>query len=205
MRHKQKQYRTKSVQSKYVQPFEQWELELVNKKARRLIGIFGFTEDDTPDIAQELLLDIFLKKKGKTNHTSDHSAIQKAVLRIADNKLSAIIRASKRNKRAVNLHSESLHKTLDPAHKIEEVNYESILDDVFTGSGSQTGSADQKTAIAIATRKLTARQQLVCRGTMEGKSVQEIAIELGVHRATVYGELKVIKVVFQREGLHLDE
>jgi len=49
--------------------------------------------------------------------------------------------------------------------------------------------------------RLSQRQQLLAAGLAEGKSMSEMSQLLGVHRDTLYADLRRIKAIFRDDGL----
>jgi len=92
--------------------FSAWEVNLAKGKAAKLVGKYGFTRDDLPDLEQELLLEIFLKR-GAGNAWRNRTASEHTVIsRVLDNRIRNIIEAACAAKRCVHCEIDSLNKVI---------------------------------------------------------------------------------------------
>ncbi|MCG3204907.1 MAG: hypothetical protein KCHDKBKB_01624 [Elusimicrobia bacterium] len=185
--------------------FEKWEVKLAKKKARRLIGKFGFTQEDAGDLEQELLLHIFLRKKGGSAAAQLQSKGKSVMGRILDNRIRDLIEKAKSKKREGQLKSDSLHRELGQGEEGESVTYEDILseDDSFGRSGKRRLAEEEEIRLALgsALGKLTSFQRRVCRLLMTYRTVDKVATAVRMKRPTLYLEINRIRAVFDEEGL----
>ena len=74
-------------------PFQQWEVDLARGKARSLVGSYGFTYKDVPDLEQELLLHLDKKRHTRAAWTRQDASERTVMSRILDNRIRDIIEA----------------------------------------------------------------------------------------------------------------
>lgn len=188
-----------------VKSFEQWEMKLVKEKARKLIGKYGFVEEDIEDLKQDLMLHIFLRKKGGSTSAQVKSKTRVVMNRILDNRIRDLIEKAQSMKREGNLKSQSLHRELGQGEDGEPFTYEDVLseDESMTRSGKRRVADEEEVrlAMALALGKLTSLQRRVCRLLMTQKTVGKVAKSVRIRRDALYEEIKRIRAIFDKEGL----
>jgi DNA-directed RNA polymerase specialized sigma24 family protein len=179
-------------------PFEQWEIELVKKKARRLIGKYGFSETDRHDLEQELLLHMFVRRSVEKYSGGSFIEQQDGLSRLLDNKLRKIKEYAMRDKRSVHLRKQALTEEFEetisgePApHIVSEEDANSLA--VFREPGLRDELID-------AMRLLTPPQKIVCQKLMEGYGINEIAKMLGRVKTTVFRHIWAIREILEKQG-----
>lgn len=183
--------------------FEKWEVKMVNEKARRLIGKYGFTPSDEEDLRQKLLLHIFLKKKGGPTKVALRYSSPTA--QILDNRIRDLIEQAQAKKREGDQKSDSLYMELGETDEGEPITHKDILGEdksmSRTGKRRHAEENEIKLILSLAFDKLTPIQRRICRLLMKHKTLEEIAQILGIKRPTLYLEFQRIRVVFNKEGL----
>ena len=186
--------------------FEAWEVRMAHGKARGLIGKHGFTYEDLPDLEQELLLEIYLKRG--TRDTWTHiEASQKTVLnRILDNRIRDIIDAIRTDKRRIQTLSKSLSQEIHASEDEGSLNYEDVLSEDRTptriGKKPFAEEEELRSVLSAKLANLSDSQKTICTLLMRGTSVSEAAESLGMKRTTLYRELERMRKLFYKEGLH---
>lgn len=185
--------------------FEKWEEALAKKKAVKLIGKFGITKEDAKDVEQELLLHIYLRKKGGSSTSQIRSKGKSALARILDNRIRDIIEKVKTKKREGDLKSDSLHRELGQNEQGESITFEDILseDEAIGRRGKRSVMDEQeiRSALGSTLEKLSPFQRKVCRLLIKHQTIGQVAKVLRMKRPTLYLEFKRIRAVFDEEGL----
>jgi len=185
--------------------FARWEVELVKRKAKRLIGKFGFTPEDVGDLEQELLLHIFMKKKGSRAHVRPKPPEKSIMHRMIDNRVRDIIDKAQTKKRGGHFKSESLHRELGQTAEGDSLTYEDVLTEDESlgrlGKRRLAEESEMKSAIGSAFQRLSPYQRKVCRLLMRHPTIGNVANALRLKRPTLYIELKRIREIFDEEGL----
>ncbi len=185
--------------------FEKWEVSLVKRKARRLIGKFGITPSNVEDLEQELFLHIFLRKKGGSSNAQVQFQGKSVMSRILDNRVRDIIEKAKTKKREGDLKSDSLHRELGQTEEGESMTYEDILSEDESlwriGRRRLVDEEEIRHALRSTLSKLSPFQRKVCRLLMRHKKISGVAVALHMKRPTLYLEIERIRAVFDEEGL----
>jgi len=162
-------------------------LTTIHHKARRLVGRFGFTADDLPDLEQELALDL-LKRAASFDPT--RSQWSTFLSRCVDHRIADLIRARRSSKR-------------DPERL-------SSLDDheLTTGSGSvrrthhdEATQRDLHLDLSAVLLQLPATLRRLC-ARLSTTNVSTIAAEDGRSRWLVYQDIARIRAAFLAAGLN---
>lgn len=185
--------------------FEKWEVSLVKKKARKLIGKFGITESNVEDLEQELFLHIFLKKKGGSSKAQVRHQGKSVMAQILDNRVRDIIEKAQTKKREGDLKSDSLHRELGQSEEGDSMTYEDVLseDKALWRIGRKRLVDEQETRHALHSTlgKLSPFQRKVCRLLLKHQKISNVAKALGMKRPTLYLEIERIREIFDEEGL----
>jgi len=186
--------------------FEAWEVAMAHGKARGLVGKHGFTYEDLPDLEQELLLEIHLKRGTRDNWTHVEAS-QKTVLRkILDNRIRDIIDAIRTDKRRIQTLSKSLSQEILSDEDEGSLTYEDVLSEdsspTRTGKKPSAEEDELRSVLSEQMGQLSDSQKMICKLLMRGTSVSEAAESLGMKRTTLYRELERMRKVFYKEGLH---
>lgn len=161
-------------------------LTTIHHKARRLVGRFGYTADDLPDLEQELALDLLRRAPAYDPTKAQWSTF---LSRCIDHRITDLIRARCSSKR-------------DP----ERVS--PLDDDDSAGSGAHlryradaSPLLDLRLDLTAAIAELPAGLRHICARLMTS-SVSAIAAEDGRSRWHVYQDLARIRAAFLAAGLN---
>ncbi|OGR89738.1 MAG: hypothetical protein A2992_06480 [Elusimicrobia bacterium RIFCSPLOWO2_01_FULL_59_12] len=193
------------LQRKKVEAFEKWEVELAEGKARGLIGKYGFTEGDRPDIKQELLLHIHLSRGAQAGWERSTASERTTLSRILDNRIRDLIDAAQSDKRKVRSVSESIERHVDAAPDESILTQESFLHEEkgLGRIGRKPFALEEETRIAVGlvVRKLTTFQKRILSLLWAGHNVSETAKALRMKRTTLNREIDRLRRIFYRRGL----
>lgn len=104
--------KTTSSEGEHTNTYDCFERKLQNSirfKARKLVGHYGFTESDIPDIEQELAIEVFLKQ---SSFDKLRAKLATFIDRVCENKIRDIIRERTADCRDV-MKTNSLHEELE--------------------------------------------------------------------------------------------
>jgi len=185
--------------------FEDWELELILGKAKGLVGSYGFTEDDLPDIEQELCLKTFLKRQAYEAWQQKTANPRTVLSRILDNCIRDMIDAAMTDKRRVHLAVDSLGTETGQDDGEEPLTLADTLGEdgriLSHRLAPNTIPRESEISIAAKLQKLTEQQQLIIKLLLSGFSKTEAAQSLGMPRTTLNREMGRIRKYFDRDEL----
>lgn len=187
--------------------FAKSEVNLARGKARGLVGKYGFTTEDIPDLEQELLLAIHCKRDAMAKLSDTKATWRTITSRILDNHIRDIIDDLKRDKRCINTRLESLDDNLpDTGEADDSLNYADILDEdlALARRGRKPIQQEEELRLALSLKLaiLSDSQRNICALLMDGFNVSEIAESLGIGRTTLCREIKRMRKLFYENGLH---
>jgi RNA polymerase sigma factor (sigma-70 family) len=192
---------SKTNEEKTVQSFEQWEIEMVKKRTRRLIGKYGYTKEDVPDLEQELFLHMYVR--GGRMRTGPEK--EKILMRVLDNKIRDLIKGIQRDKRRILLRTRSLETPLKGMAEAEGLTIEDVLSESQSlgkwNRMSDIESSELRHDLSDAVGKLSSFQQKVFELLALHYSIRDIARRLKVSKWVVHEERNRIREVFEEEGL----
>jgi len=190
-----------SNEKKLEQPFEQWEVDMAKKKARRLIGKYGFSEADRNDLEQELLLHVFYRRA--IEKYSELETKQEETSRLLDNKIRKIKEYAKRDKRSVRMHLDSMADSSSDSEGEDERLLNVVSEKDAAKELLSVSSNDDRglhNDIKSVMTKFTPFQRSICRQLMAGYALNEIAKKLRRDRTTVFRQIQAIRKVLEKEG-----
>jgi len=185
--------------------FEDWELELISGKAKGLIGTYGFTEDDLPDIEQELCLKTYLKRQAYEVWQQKTASPRTILSRILDNCIRDMIDAAMTDKRRVHLAADSLETETgqddgeDPLTLADSLGEDGKI--LSHRSPAKVPAQESGFALAAKFQKLTEQQQSIIKQLLSGFSKTEAARSLSMPRTTLNREMGRIRKHFDRDEL----
>lgn len=186
--------------------FASWEVRMAHGKARGLIGKYGFTHNDIPDLEQELLLAIHLKRNAMDSWSSREASQKTVTSRILDNRIRDILDTLQTDKRGGHSHTVSLSERIPNTDGDVPVTYEDVLGD--DSSLSRKGRRpilhedELRFVMSLKLERLTDSQRKICELLMNGFTISEVAKSLGIRRTTLYSEVKRMRELFYEDGLH---
>ncbi len=181
---------------------DDYAVNLIKYKARKLVGCAGFTEFDREDIEQELYLDLLQRlPKFNTERATRHTFID----RVTSHKIATIIEARKAGKRDYRLCSCSLNDLLkdEEGNTIERM--ETIdQDDYLRRTGKLSRSTAEVHDLSIDANKametLPPELRELCQ-RLKSETVTEISCDTGIPRSTIYEHIKKLRAIFEANGL----
>jgi DNA-directed RNA polymerase specialized sigma24 family protein len=184
--------------------FAAWEVNLVKGKARTLPGKAGFTYADIPDIEQELLLEVHLKRDTSDNWERVTASKKTVMSRILDNRIRNLIKSSATDKRRVHSITDSLSAETSRTVEGAPATLEDFLgEDHIVAYQRQSAPTPQDLQIdlSLRARELSAIQQRISNLLIQGFSITETAKALGIKRTTLNEEIDRMRALFYEEGL----
>lgn len=186
--------------------FAAWELDLARGKAKGLVGKHGFTYEDLPDLEQELLLEIYLRRGVRESWTKITASPQTVMDRILNNRIRGIIDTVEADKRRIYIGASSLSDEVGDDESSNPLTLEDVVgdDQSLARRGRRPRSAEEELILAISRGReiLNDRQQRICDLLMQGLSIVETADALGMKRTTLNDEIKRMRKLFYQQGLH---
>ena len=169
------------------QTVEQWKLELIRKRARRM----GFQEANVDDAVQEIFIELMDFKYDPA--ASNTATEQTVVTQLIDNRLRMMRRSESRyQKRLEEMHEAAcpaVHASIDEQDERREPAYEENPGTVL----------DVRDALS----SLDAPEREVCQLLGEGNSINEVARILGCSQTTVRTHVVKVRERFTELGVHL--
>lgn len=189
--------------------FEEWERKMAKRKAERLVWRdrlrsprqrAGFTPSDIPDLEQEMLLQIWIKR-GRYKPEHEKGASLESFISFALDKFSSDLRRSRRRqKRAGEIRIDSLDREIED----EEGDASTLADmiaDERPAEQPASSSASLRLDVERALGGLAEPQRTIGRRIMEGRGMEEIGTEFGISRMTLYREIQRMRRVLYEAGL----
>ena len=180
---------------------DKYAADLIRHKARQLVGKAGFTEDDRPDLEQELMIDLLQRMR----HFNPAKAKKTTFMaRIVERHISTILEARFAQCRDWRLCQTSLNEPLDNG---EGDTTERI--DFLDGEGSLGGGTREtrerlaheiRMDLDRAIASLPEDLRDLCVG-LHDSTMAEIAREMGIPRTTLYDRLSKLREAFIEAGL----
>lgn len=163
--------------------------KIANRKARLLVGHFGFSVHDIPDIEQELLLTLF---KQYRHYDPEKSRKTTFILRVVESKIADLIayrQAECRDwrQRGPSLNAPAVHPDSEATDLIETIPTENNLDISLTLDISEL------------MEKLPPDLAELCQLLMD-YSVAEILESGLISRISFYRKLQTLKNIFRQTG-----
>ena len=173
--------------------------QLIQYKARHLIGSYGFTASDREDIEQELILDL-LQRLPKYN--PDRAKRTTFIARIIDNQIASMIKYRTAQKRDYHLCRCSLNDCRNDEDDESVELLDTIdQDDYFRRIGRERLSTIDQSDIAIDVQRILAglspELRDLCEHLMKDKTIRDIAKSTGIPRWKIYELINKLRVLFQ--------
>lgn len=177
--------------------------QLIHHKARQLVGNYGFSRDDQPDIEGELTADLLARLP---KFDGSRAALNTFVSRVVNHQVARMIQERLAAMRDYRRCRPSLNEPVTPDVPEGKELIESLDQDTYlrmTGRQSMpvADQAARRVDLARALGKLSAPQRALCARLASGQPVADIARELGLHRSTIYTQIEEIRTVFRQAGL----
>jgi len=178
-------------------------LEVVHYKARKLVGTAGFREDDVEDIKQDLIVDL-LERLPKLDPAV--AKYETFVTRVVERKLCNMIRDRTTEVRDFRREQCSLNEDIDvgedePRQRVVTISQ----DDVDLRTGKHSRPEEERRDLQLDLAEAIASLPVELRKAAEmlmAMPITDVARELGVPRSTFYdNHLARIRQAFEAHGL----
>jgi RNA polymerase sigma-70 factor (ECF subfamily) len=168
--------------------------KLATRKARKLVGHYGWTRSDVEDIAQELLLDLIHRWPKYDPTRSEPEAFVAGIFNHHVETMIAARLAAKRDYRRARTSLNAEVGRKKGGRLVER-------GDLLADPADEPGEREAATDVASIVAELPDDLRAVCRLLMEGRTVAEVARETGVPLSTLRGRLAVVRTTLARAGL----
>lgn len=183
--------------------FDQYAAKDIRIKARQLIGNYGFTHDDLPDIKQELWLDLIQRR---SSYNAERGQLSTFICLVVEHKISTIIRYRTQEKRDWRCEAYSLDETVKDADganvpRGQALSQEDI--DLRTGriARPELEHLDLQLDLSIPLSALLPDLKKLAE-LLKEKPIAVVARELGISRSTLYEKgIAPLREFFKDKGL----
>ena len=180
---------------------DKYAADLIRHKARQLVGKAGFTEDDRPDLEQELMIDLLQRMR----HFNPAKAKKTTFMaRIVERHISTILEARFAQCRDWRLCQTSLNEPLDNGEgdTTERIDF---LDSEGSLSGGTRETRERlaheiRMDLGQAIASLPEELRDLCL-RLHDSTMAEVAREMGIPRTTLYDRLNKLRDAFREAGL----
>jgi RNA polymerase sigma-70 factor (ECF subfamily) len=180
----------------------QYTIRRIRFKASRMVGKYGFTEDDFDDLRQELMQDV-LERLPKFD--SDRANIKIFISAVIDNRLASLIKSEGAQCRDYHCVERSLDEPA-PGEDAEWTTFgESISEEEARSHLGRAGRNDHERAdlaidVTMVLSQLDEADRQLCI-ELQVKSPLDISREKGVRRSGIYERIAEIRKKFVQAGL----
>jgi len=178
-------------------------VRLIRHKARQLVGRAGYTEDDRPDIEQDLTLDLLHRlSKFDPARASFHTF----VARIVEHGVARLIERQEAGLRDYRQCAGSLNDPLEDDEGEGAERGDLVDQDSYRASiGQPTLPLADRVALRLDLQRVLATLTPELRDLWarleEGQSITEISRETGIPRGTLYDRMRQLRLFAERAGL----
>lgn len=182
--------------------FDAYAERLIRRKARQLVGKYGFTISDIKDIEQKLALALLQQLP---NYDPTRASRRTFINRIINFEIATIIEGRKAKKRDYRLNAGSLnedYKNDDGAitSRLELVDAEACYRRLGWTCGPSEEQRDLKIDLDWLIVNLPPEIRELCM-RLQYQTVLEISQATGVPRSTLYDRMKRVGILFKDKGL----
>lgn len=175
---------------------------LIRRKARQLVGHYGFAPSDREDIEQDLTADLLRRMR---NFDASRSGFRTFATRVVEHAVARIVEYRTAAVRDCRLEVRSLQETIAVGDgeqlPVEDLPHEDAsLVQRGHPSGATPDEQDLRIDLDRALARLTPEQRELCLQLMTS-TISEIASAKGVSRARLYEIRREIQAVFEQVGL----
>ena len=175
---------------------------LIRKKARSLVGKYGFTKSDLEDIEQDLSMDLLKRQSG---FDPEKSSATTFITIVVNNCVATVIEHRKAEKRDYRIGVYSLDEEIDCGDDSSMLRHELVNQDSYLKKSWETAQIrvanldchlDCKRAIQSLPPALREIALLLCR-----VSITEAANITGIPRTTINDMRNAIREIFKKMGI----
>lgn len=180
----------------------EYAVKVIQHKAKHLIGTAGFTESDSQDLEQEMMIDVITRISKFDETKGTHKTF---VARIIERKISKLIRHRTTEMRDYRCEECSLNERVDDGDgmTVERGDLISQNDaDHLWGRCRRTGveELDFSHDLEVTLSALPEHLQKLCE-CLKTRTISEAAREIGMPRTTLNDHLKKLRAIFEDAGL----
>lgn len=170
----------------------------------KLIGKAGFTREDLDDIKQDITLDLLLRLP---KHDPAKSSLNTFINDVVDNKIARMIEAQNAEMRDFRIKTGSLNEIAEdvdgtPTELIHDITDDDLPWNHGTGEMSDFDLFELRNDTIRVLSKLPPKLREICLRLMRD-NIFVVAREMGIARATLYDQLKIIREHFDKLGLKI--
>ena len=170
--------------------FDRYADQLIRHKARQLIGKAGWTDDDRPDLEQELALDLVQRMR---NFDPKKAQVTTFMARVVEHRMVTLMEARFAQCRDWRRGRVSLNDPVNDGEDAEE------WVDTLPGDPEAWQKIDRCMDIERLIASLPDEQRILCE-QLKDNTMAEAARTLGLPRSTLYGRLGLIRERFVEGG-----
>jgi len=179
-------------------------VDTIRIKAKKLIGKAGFKREDLDDIKQDITLDL-LQRLPK--YDPEKASLNTFINDVVDNKIARMIEAQNAEMRDFRIESGSLNELVEdldgtPVELIHEIMDEDLPWNHGTCEISDFNYFELSDDIVKALSELPPQFREMCLRLMK-ENIFVVAKEMGIPRASMYYHLKIIREHFEKTGLKI--
>jgi len=196
-----------SSANKY-EDFSDYEVELARRTARSMVGRYGLSMDDVPDLEQELMLHVWRKKSEYTPGNKRKCSYETFISRIIEKKKADILKEQSREKRRLD-HRKDLMEAYEeelfddasdapPPVGHDQIIWSTVDDSSYSPVEERVVS---KVLLEENLKKMPLIQQTVFLLREEGYSPLDISEQLNISKSAVYDHLRVVILKLNEAGV----
>ena len=177
-------------------------IRLIKFKVRSLIGEYGFTESDSEDLQQDLLIYLL---EHLPQYDSTRATQRTFMDRLLDNEIRTMIKHRRCRKRDCNTKFTSINQTIsgddgDPLSIEDLISYDNCMlhNGLITHTATELG--DMRIDVELALSSLPNKLRSLCE-RLKTQSITEIITETGECRNSVNYKIRRIKKLLGNTGL----
>lgn len=181
---------------------DKYAVQIIQHKARQLVGRVGFTESDREDLEQELMLDLLSRLP---RYNPDRAQRNTFIARVVEHKVATIIEARQAGLRDYRLCRCSLNDRLEDeeggcVERGETIDEEDYLRRTGRLSRPAAELRDLSIDLCKVLEQTSPELRELC-GRLETDTVSEVSRATGIPRGTIYESLKKLRTIFEDSGL----
>ena len=176
---------------------------LIGHKARQLVGRAGFTEDDLPDLEQELAFDLLRRLR---NFDPRKASRKTFTARVVEHHVATLIEGQRAGVRDYRLRGGSLNDVVGEDQDAQVERGELVDEETYLRStGRPSMALDKEVGLRIDLERLFAdlppELRQLCARLKRGQTMAEISRAIGIPRGTLYERMKELRKLAEDAGL----
>ena len=163
--------------------------KIIRRQARMLIGLFGFTEHDVPDIQQELFLELY---KRKENFNPEKGKESTYIARVVESKVLDLIKQRQAECRDWRKCRDSLNQTVT----LPDIG---VIEKIETLESEQNSDPLLILDVTLILERLPLDLQEFCQ-VLKYYDKNEVLEDYSASRSTFFSKLQALKDIFIQAG-----